>query len=305
MTQQPDDTTVPEVVPKSKSGAGKGAACFLVISGKAIGKMFRLSKPEMLLGRGDDADIIIDDDAISRRHARVETMADDTVWIEDLGSKNGTYLEGEKVTRVELHDGDRVLVGSSTILKLTYQDQIEEEFQKQLYASATRDDLTGLLNKKFLLERFSVEFAYCKRHKVPLSLCMFDIDHFKQINDRWGHVAGDTVLSQLGKLVRRTTRPEDAVCRYGGEEFAVLLREIDIGNAQLFAERIRSRVERADFTFKDGDGRVQTIRLTISVGVATLCETAQYATVEELITAADKQLYVAKQAGRNRVASAS
>ncbi|HKD40109.1 MAG TPA: GGDEF domain-containing protein [Myxococcaceae bacterium] len=276
-----------------------------MISGKAIGKMFRLSKPEMVVGRSGEADIMINDDAISRRHARFETMADDTVWIEDLGSKNGTYLEGERVTRVELHDGDRVLLGSSTILKLTYQDQIEEQFQKQLYESATRDDLTGLLNRKFLLERLSVEFAYCVRHKVTLSLCMFDIDHFKQINDRWGHVAGDAVLSQLGKLVRRITRPEDGVCRYGGEEFAVLLREIDSGNARLFAERIRARVEQADFSFKDENGRKQTIRITISVGVATVSETERYATVEELIAAADKLLYAAKQAGRNRVAPPS
>ena len=304
MTQQPEDTTVPGVVPKSKSGAGAGA-CLLVISGKAIGKMFRLSKPEMLVGRGGEADIILNDDAISRRHARIETLADDTVWIEDLGSKNGTYLEGERVTRVELHDGDRVLLGSSTILKLTYQDQIEEQFQKQLYESATRDDLTGLLNRKFLLERLSVEFAYCVRHQVTLSLCMFDIDHFKQINDRWGHVAGDMVLSQLGKLVRRITRPEDGVCRYGGEEFAVLLREIDGGNARLFAERIRARVEQADFSFKDENGRKQRIKITISVGVATVSETEQYSTVEELIGAADKQLYAAKQAGRNRVAPPS
>jgi len=305
MTQQPDDTTIPHLVPKSKSGASNGAACLLVISGKAIGRMFKLSKPEMVLGRGDDVDIIIDDDAISRHHARIVTKADHTVWIEDLGSKNGTYLEGEKVTRIELHDGDRVQVGSSTILKLTYQDKIEEEFQKQLYESATRDDLTGLHNKKVLLERLSVEFAYCLRHKVTLSLCMFDIDHFKQINDRWGHVAGDVVLSLLGKLVRSATRPEDAVCRYGGEEFAVLLREIDSGSAWLFAERIRKRVERADFSFNDKDGLGQTIRVTISVGVATLSEMAQYATVEELVAAADKQLYAAKQAGRNRVASAS
>jgi len=259
----------------------------------------------MVVGRSGEADIMINDDAISRRHARFETMADDTVWIEDLGSKNGTYLEGERVTRVELHDGDRVLLGSSTILKLTYQDQIEEQFQKQLYESATRDDLTGLLNRKFLLERLSVEFAYCVRHKVTLSLCMFDIDHFKQINDRWGHVAGDAVLSQLGKLVRRITRPEDGVCRYGGEEFAVLLREIDSGNARLFAERIRARVEQADFSFKDENGRKQTIRITISVGVATVSETERYATVEELIAAADKLLYAAKQAGRNRVAPPS
>jgi len=302
MTKQPDDT-VTEVAPKVKAGSRKGAACLLVISGKAIGRMFKLSKPEMVLGRGDDADITIDEVAISRHHARITVKSDDTIWIEDLGSKNGTYFEGERVTSLELHDGDRVQVGSSTILKLTYQDNIEEEFQRQLYESATRDAVTGLFNKKFLLDRLSAEFAYCMRHRVTLSLCMFDIDDFKQINDQWGHVAGDAVLGQLGSIVSKASRTEDVLCRYGGEEFAVLLREIDSGNALLYAERIRKRIAQNDFSITDKDGQHRAIKLTISIGIATLNKNVRYAKLEEFVAAADKQLYIAKQAGRNRVST--
>ncbi len=303
MTKPPEDT-VTEVAPGVRAIGEAGSACLLVISGKAIGRMFKLSKPEMIVGRGDDVDILIDDTAISRHHAKLHVGAAKTVVVEDLGSKNGTFFNGQRVDRVELHDGDRFQMGSNIILKLTYQDNIEEEFQRQLYESATRDGLTGLFNKKFLLERLSAEFAYCTRHKVTLSLCMFDIDHFKQINDRWGHLAGDAVLTQLSRLVSKTSRTEDIICRYGGEEFAVLLRQIDESNAIAYAERIRRRIAQAEFAFTDKDGSRQAISLTISIGVATL-GTRRFATMDDFIALADKHLYLAKRAGRNRVSTGS
>jgi diguanylate cyclase (GGDEF)-like protein len=275
-----------------------------VISGKAIGRMFKLAKPEMIVGRGDDVDILIDDTAISRHHAKLCLATAKAVMVEDLGSKNGTFFNGHRVDKVELRDGDRFQMGSNTILKLTYQDNVEEEFQRQLYESATRDGLTGLFNKKFLLDRLSAEFAYCARHKVTLSLCMFDIDHFKQINDRWGHVAGDAVLTQLARVVGKASRTEDIICRYGGEEFAVLLRQIDERNASIYAERIRRRVEQSEFAFTDKDGNRQAISVTISLGVATL-GTQRFATMDDFIALADKHLYLAKRAGRNRLSTGS
>jgi len=300
--RKPPDDTVTEVAPGIKAGSRTGSACLLVISGVAIGRSFKLSKPETIVGRGDDADILIDDGGISRHHAKLKVTSNKAFVVEDLGSKNGTFFKGQRVQQIELRDGDRFQVGSSTILKLTYQDNIEEEFQRQLYESATRDGLTGLFNKKFLLDRLAAEFAYCARHKVSLSLCMFDIDHFKQINDRWGHVAGDAVLAQLSRLVDKASRTEDIICRYGGEEFAVLLRDIDEKNATAYAERIRRRIEESQFGLTDKDGSPQSINLTISVGIATVGAT-RFATMDDFIAAADKHLYQAKRAGRNRVSS--
>jgi diguanylate cyclase (GGDEF)-like protein len=301
MAKKPEET-VTEAAPTVETSARTGSASLLVISGKAIGRMFKVCKQEMILGRGDDVDILIDDAAISRHHVKLRIVSDGVVMIEDLGSKNGTFFDGQRVDKIELRDGDRFQMGSSSILKLTYQDNIEEEFQRQLYESATRDGLTGLFNKKFLLDRLGAEFAYCTRHKVTISLCMFDIDHFKEINDRWGHVAGDAVLTQVSRLVVKASRTEDIICRYGGEEFAVLLRQIDEKNATAYAERIRRRIEQADFAFTDKDGQRQSISLTISVGLATLGGTS-FATMEDFIAAADRHLYVAKQKGRNRVAA--
>jgi len=299
MTKSPEDT-VTEVIAGIKTGDQTGCACLLVISGNAIGRMFKLTKPEMIAGRGDDVDIFIDDVAISRHHARILMMPDKLVIVEDLGSKNGTFVGPERVDRIELREGDRFQLGASTILKLTYQDDIEQEFQRHLYESATRDGLTGLFNKKFLLDRLAAELAYCTRHLVPVSLCLVDVDHFKQLNDQFGHLAGDAVLTQLARVVSEASRTEDILCRYGGEEFAVLLREIDERNAALYAERIRRRVEQSEFAVTDPEGARQWIKLTISVGVATQ-GTRSFATIEDFIAFADKHLYQAKRAGRNRV----
>jgi len=299
MTKGPEDT-VTEVIAGIKTGDQTGCPCLLVISGNAIGRMFKLTKPEMIAGRGDDVDIFIDDVAISRHHAKVLMKPDNRIVVEDLGSKNGTFVGQDRVERIELREGDRFQLGASTILKLTYQDNIEQEFQRHLYESATRDGLTGLFNKKFLLDRLTPEFAYCTRHLVPVSLCLVDVDHFKQLNDQFGHLAGDAVLTQLARVVSEASRTEDILCRYGGEEFAALLREIDERNAGLYAERIRRRVEQSEFAVTDQEGARQRIKLTISVGVATQ-GTRSFATIEDFIAFADKHLYRAKRSGRNRV----
>lgn len=301
MTKLPDDT-VTEVALRAEASDRSGYPCLLVLSGKEIGRIFNLSRAELTIGRAEEVDVLIADPTISRRHAKLRLISRELVSLEDLGSKNGTFFDGQRIERIDLRDGDRFQLGASTILKLTYQDKIEQEFQRQLYESATRDGLTGLFNKKFLVDRLSAEFAYCARHGVRLSVCMVDIDHFKRINDRWGHVAGDSVLAQISRLVHDASRTEDIVCRYGGEEFAVVLRDIDEAGAARYAERIRRRVERADFQFIDKDGVQRSIKVTISVGVATL-GAARFSTIEDFVAAADKQLYHAKRTGRNRVSS--
>ena len=301
MAKRTDDT-VTEVALKAEAEDRSGCPCLLVLSGKETGRIFSLSKAEVTIGRSEEVDVLIVDPSISRRHAKLRLISPEAVSLEDLGSKNGTFFDGQRISQIDLRDGDRFQLGASTILKLTYQDRIEQEFQRQLYESATRDGLTGLFNKKFLVDRLCAEFAYCVRHGVKLSLCMVDIDRFEGINDRFGHLAGDSVLAQISRLLHGASRTEDIVCRYGGEEFVVLLREIDERGAARYAERIRRRVERAEFQFIDKDGSQRSIKATISVGLATL-GVRGFATIDDFITAADKQLYHAKRTGRNRVSS--
>jgi diguanylate cyclase (GGDEF)-like protein len=299
-----DDKTVMQSIQDLMSQVRKDNAYLIVISGKAVGKMFKLSGPELTIGRGADVEILLEDDGISRKHAKIIRLPDGTVRVMDLGSTNGTYFNGQRIDLQTLKDGDKIQIGSATILKFSYQDNLEEQFQKQLYESATKDGLTRVYNKKFFLDRLRHEFAYCLRHKVILSLCMFDIDWFKKVNDTYGHQAGDAVLVRLANIVSEQVRTEDIFCRYGGEEFSVILREIDEEKAFIFAERVRRAVEKAPFALRDNSGQDHTIQVTISMGMATLRD-ASYPTPEELIVAADKYLYRAKQGGRNRVVSKS
>ncbi len=258
--------------------------------------MYKITTESTVIGRGQQADIQVIDEGISRRHAEIVHEGDDIV-IRDLGSTNGTYCNGDRIAEHQLSDGDKIQVGSTTILKFTFHDSLDESFQRQMYESALRDGLTKIFNKKYFLDRLESEFAYAVRHRTPLSLVMFDIDHFKKINDTHGHLAGDYALSTLAKVVSDTIRQEDVFARYGGEEFAVICRGIDLGGALAFGERIRRCVDGQAFVYNGID-----IKVTVSVGVAAVPEVGMKEP-QELIGAADDALYQAKRQGRNRVIS--
>ena len=270
-------------------------AYLIVISGRSVGKMYKVAGAggELTIGRTPEADIFIDDEGVSRRHAKMVHVIEG-IKLVDLGSTNGTFANGQKIDSQVLSDGDRIQIGSTTILKFSYQDDIEEQFQKQLYDSATRDGLTGAYNKKHFAERLRTEFAFASRHNTYLSLVLFDIDHFKKVNDTYGHLAGDEVLRRLAGVVTEQLRTEDTFARYGGEEFAVVLRETDDERAFIIAERIRRAVEANEFIH---DGK--TIPVNISMGVATL-HGNNYPSVRELVQTTDEYLYKAKRGGRNR-----
>jgi two-component system, cell cycle response regulator len=294
----PDDKTavhnVADLLPQER----KASAYLIVVAGRtSAGKMFKLDRPEMVIGRSADADIPLDDEGVSRRHAKIVARGDGTLQLVDLNSTNGTFSNGERVEAQALHDGDKIQIGSATILKFSYQDSFDEELQKNLYESATRDGLTRLYNKKFFVEALKKEFSYCLRHRVPLSLVMFDIDHFKRINDTYGHPAGDYVLARVAGRIEEAIRAEDIFARFGGEEFALLLREAAEDKAFILAERLRRVIEVAEFAYNG-----QPVRVTVSAGVATLAP-GEFADVDAFLAAADRHLYRAKQAGRNRVES--
>jgi diguanylate cyclase (GGDEF)-like protein len=257
--------------------------------------MIKLDKAEIVMGRSAETALQIEDDGVSRKHAKVLVSPQGHFQLMDLGSTNGTYLNGIKVNVATLADGDKIQIGSNTVLKFSIQDQLEEQYQKSIYESATRDGLTRIFNKKYFMDTLRKEFAYCLRHRVPLSLVMFDVDHFKKINDTYGHPAGDYVLARIAQKVGETVRQEDLFARYGGEEFALMLRESAVDKALRCSERCRKAVDVSDFTFNG-----TPIKVTISLGVATLFD-SDFAQPEDLIAAADKYLYRAKRGGRNRV----
>jgi two-component system, cell cycle response regulator len=267
---------------------------FIVLAGSNLGKMFKIDADEVIIGRSSDATIRLDDDGISRKHARVFLEAAE-LWIEDLKSANGTIINGERVDRQKLRDGDKLQVGATTILKFTYHDELDDNFQQRMYDAALQDGLTRAFNKRHFLDRLALEVAYARRHSATLSLLMLDVDHFKQVNDRYGHLAGDHVLVQLAQIVESQRRQEDLFARYGGEEFALLCRGVSLGAALIMAERVRGLVETAAFEHQG-----KRMPVTVSIGVAVHSAAAADGATQ-LVADADSALYGAKRGGRNRV----
>ena len=268
-------------------------AYVIVIAGPNVGEMYRLPPGEATVGRGTNATILLPDTEISRLHAKIINRGE-TVIVADNNSTNGTFVNGHQVRFHSLQDGDKIQIGTTTILKFSYHDALEEKFQRQMLESALRDGLTGAFNKKYFSERLTGEVAFSKRHGTPISLMLFDIDHFKSVNDTYGHLAGDSVLATFAERVSTMIRREDVFARYGGEEFAVLSRGLDVGAARAFAERIRQLIADYEFSFED-----TVIPITISVGVSAM----PHPTVEhpqDLVSGADQALYTAKRSGRNR-----
>jgi diguanylate cyclase (GGDEF)-like protein len=294
MSRPDDDTRNVPRAPRDGTPGERDRACLIVMRGFNVGEMYKLGKPELVLGRGQHADVEILDDGISRRHARVR-FDDHRVFLADLGSRNGTYVNGERIEReVELQDGDKIQLSSSTILKFTYADRLDESFQRRMYESSLRDSATKAFNKKYFLDRLEREFRFAKRHHQPLALVMFDVDDFKALNDRHGHLAGDAVLAELAAEVHRAIRTEDVFARFGGEEFAVVCRGTDSAGAAIFAERLRAAIAQQPIAHEG-----TAIRVTISLGVAGL--SAEHTDSLALLAAADGALYAAKRAGKNRV----
>ncbi|MCU7806351.1 MAG: diguanylate cyclase [Candidatus Thiodiazotropha sp. (ex Semelilucina semeliformis)] len=204
---------------------------------------------------------------------------EDYVWLNITAIPQ--FLPGEKSpfqTFVTMHD-------------ISARKQTEEKLKQQ----ATHDPLTGLYNRKALEERLTREIARCVRYNHRLSIFMLDIDHFKQINDQYGHQTGDTVLTNLTSLFDRSIRKSDYAARYGGEEFVIVLSETPLDQAKDLAERLRQQVANHPIRLEGNEES----RLTISIGVATYPDHAK--SWKALLKAADMAMYAAKKAGRNQV----
>jgi two-component system, cell cycle response regulator len=293
-----DDTTrMAPAQPAAAADAQAATATLVVLSGSNVGEMYRLEKDQTVVGRGEKVDLRLVDEGISREHVRL-SKDEGRVVLEDLGSTNGTYCNGQRVARHPLAEGDKILIGSTTILKFSYQDKLDEAFQRQMSESALRDGLTHAYNKRYFSDRIESEFQYAVRHKTPLSLIFLDIDHFKKINDVHGHQAGDLVLAQLATLVMSMLGEEETFARYGGEEFAVIARGVELEAAAALSERLRAAVEAHPFKFQG-----TAIPVTVSVGVARAPATAMAAS-GDLVARADEAMYAAKRGGRNRVSVA-
>ncbi len=266
--------------------------CVIVLYGGELGQRVALTGSETIIGRDDDVAVSIPIHTISRRHARI-FVADNVYRIEDLGSTNGTFVNDAPIEGPRrLENGDLIRCGGS-VVKFIAGGNVEAMYHEEIYNLAITDGLTQAANKRHLLDFLEREIARAVRHERPLSLVMFDLDHFKKINDTYGHLAGDRMLVGIAQYVASSVRREELFARYGGEEFAVVLPEADLDEAAGFCERIRLLIDSAIFEFDQ-----HQMRATISLGATTL---RKGDTVQSLVERADTQLYQAKRSGRNRV----
>jgi diguanylate cyclase (GGDEF)-like protein len=297
VSEHDEKTRVTAIVQKPVVDETKaGNDCLVVIYTKEptlLGKRFVLDQSPFRVGRGPENNIVLEGDSVSRRHAHFEQRGTSWVAVDD-NSTNGTYVNDDPISReLGLANGDRVKVGPTIFKYLSGQD-VEAQYHEEIYRMTIIDGLTQAHVKRYLLEALEKEMIRARRHERDLAFMMFDIDHFKKINDFHGHLAGDYVLKELARIVQGRIRRDEVFARYGGEEFAILLPETTLEGARQLAEGLREKVAEARFTFQN-----ELIPVTISIGVAKLEES--HKTSLDLIKCADERLYDAKRGGRNRV----
>jgi diguanylate cyclase (GGDEF)-like protein len=270
--------------------------CLVVIyqRGGVAGRCFRFEKTPIRIGRAPDNEIVLDDDdGVSRWHVRLERRGDGLMLM-DLGSTNGTLLnDNELVGVAELQNGDRFKVGA-TIFKYLQGTDIEAALHEQIYANTITDNLTQLFNKRHFEDELAREFSRSRRHDRPLGLMVIDIDHFKRVNDTYGHHLGDIALKAVADAIRSALRSGDIVARFGGEEIAVLLPETDLRRSVAAAEKVREAVAAHVIRFRNTQ-----LQVTVSIGCAEFSETDTDA--RRFFERCDRKVYVAKDAGRNCV----
>jgi len=271
-------------------GAHKGK----IIPLKADGK----KNLEYTIGRGKECSFTVIDPSTSRKHvAIVSAKKGSSCFAKDLGSTNGTFVNGVKIDEPYLlnHD-DRIHIGDETIIKFVIVPESEAKAQLDLYNQATKDSLTGCYNRRHFYENLKRELSMQRRGPKGrgVGVIIFDVDHFKKVNDTYGHLAGDEVLRRISKTVHECIRDEDLFARYGGEEFVILLRNDSIEGVHILAERVRVALEKEHVVF---DGK--TIAYTVSLGITGIIGPTKLEN-DELMQLADEALYEAKENGRNQ-----
>ncbi|MEC8051095.1 MAG: GGDEF domain-containing protein [Myxococcota bacterium] len=261
------------------------------IYGPKLGERYSLDGDIATIGRDLGNNIVLVDESVSRNHAKIERTARGFV-LEDLDSTNGSRVNDDSIKSCLLKSGDQLQIGSF-ILKYIGSGNVEAVYHEEIYRMMITDGLTGIANRRKLDEAMENEFLRAKRYGRPLSIAILDADHFKKVNDTHGHIVGDFVLKKLATLFQQNIRREELLGRYGGEEFVVVMPEVDSSGAFQLAEKLRKTVEGT--VFKSGEAELP---VTISVGVATL---GAEESVKAFLDTADQALYKSKEDGRNRV----
>jgi diguanylate cyclase (GGDEF)-like protein len=270
----------------------------LVLSGRQIGQVFYFDDDGKTIGRDEEAGIPLRDASVSRRHAQVyRQKAEDSDAVHfvlvDLHSTNGTLVNGERISRTFLQDGDKIQVGEIT-LKFSLHDEAEHQYQKEIHRRINFDDMTGLLTINCFYERFEMQLKQSQVRRSAITVVMMDLDGLKAINDAYGHLAGSLTIKTIGTLLRQKLSDFAEVGRYGGDEFVAFVPDLRTEEVVGRLENLRRAIETHPLTFKG-----QRAQVSISMGVSNYPWDAH--TMEDLIATADQALMQAKKQGKNCV----
>ena len=301
----PGLTQSPQATQEAKSTQNERRPALVALSGELMAVPIPLERNEVTIGRALEADVRLNDSRASRLHARITIQrnadTNDTVYcLADLGSTNGTLVNGELITETFLHHGDKILIGEH-LFRFDMLDEIDREFQQQIHRLLAHDELTGLLTSKSFFSELRRESARAEEGARPFCVLMMDLDHFKEVNDTYGHLVGSKTLEETGRIIKQALRAGDVASRFGGEEFAAFLLDANYAQGLVAAERVRLALEQHEFPASriDSPGGETTHRITISIGVAAFPDDATDPI--HLIELADSALYRAKRSGRNRI----
>lgn len=302
------DSTQLEPRPRGvKSAQNERRPALVSLGGELMAVPIPLERDEVIIGRAIEADVRLNDSRASRLHARISSKVDPKTnttnyHITDLGSTNGTLVNGEVITDVSLSDGDKIVIGDH-LFRFDMLDEIDREFQQQIHRLIAHDELTGLLTSKSFFSELRREAARAEADSRPFCVLMMDLDHFKEVNDTYGHLVGSKTLEETGRVIKEALRAGDVASRFGGEEFAAFLLDANYAQGLVAAERVRVAVEQEEFPasrMNSPDERA-THRITISIGVAAYPDDATDPI--HLVELADSALYRAKRSGRNRISA--
>ena len=281
----------------------KPALVFL--SGELIAVPIPLEREEVIMGRALEADVRVNDTLVSRQHAKVtaavnpEKNTTDYV-LTDLDSRNGTFLNGRRIRREVLDNGDKITIGE-TILRFDLLDEIDREYQRLVHRLISHDDLTGLLSSRSFFSELRREAGRATAENRPFCVLMMDGDNFKNVNDTFGHLTGSKTIEEIGFSIMTNLRSGDAAARFGGDEFAAFLLDAELPQALVAAERMRASIESYLFSVVQPGKTKETHHITVSIGVASF--PTDSSDPIELVEMADSALYRAKREGRNRVSA--
>jgi two-component system cell cycle response regulator len=301
---EPGSTQLQVANKPGKSRQAERRPALVSLRGELMAVPIPLERDEVIIGRAIEADVRLNDSRASRLHARISSELDPTTnqtncRITDLGSTNGTLVNGEPITEVSLNDGDKIVIGDH-LFRFDLLDEIDREFQQHIHRLIAHDELTGLLTSKSFFSELRREAARAEAESRPFCVLMMDLDHFKEVNDTFGHLVGSKTLEETGRVIKEALRAGDVASRFGGEEFAAFLLDANYAQGLVAAERVRAAMAEHHFpvTRREVPGQT-THQITISIGVAAYPDDATDPI--HLVELADSALYRAKRSGRNRI----